>query len=95
MPELARTFERIANEGTSSFYEGKVAQDMVDFVQSKGGLWTMDDLREHASSWEDPLSITVGEEGCRMVIHECGPNSQGKNTALSINTANGPDFFRT
>lgn len=46
-PELAATLEKLAAEGRSGFYEGSIAQQMVDGVQSVGGIWRMQDLAEY------------------------------------------------
>jgi gamma-glutamyltranspeptidase / glutathione hydrolase len=36
-PELASTLELIGREGAEAFYRGSVADDMVDYLQGKGG----------------------------------------------------------
>ncbi|NKB53216.1 MAG: hypothetical protein GKR97_13500 [Rhizobiaceae bacterium] len=40
-PGLAKALEVIAKEGREGFYEGVLAQEMVDRLQEKGGLHTM------------------------------------------------------
>ncbi len=47
-PELAKTFETIANEGIKPFYEGKIANDMVNAVHNSKvnpGLLSLADLK--------------------------------------------------
>jgi gamma-glutamyltranspeptidase/glutathione hydrolase/leukotriene-C4 hydrolase len=44
---LANTLETIANEGTSSFYEGKIASKLVKTIQSHGGIVTLDDFKSY------------------------------------------------
>jgi len=39
-PQLAKTLETIALKGREGFYEGEVANVMVDFIQSQGGFLT-------------------------------------------------------
>jgi gamma-glutamyltranspeptidase / glutathione hydrolase len=43
-PQLARTLERLAREGTRGFYSGEVARAMVSAVNEAGGVWQVDDL---------------------------------------------------
>jgi len=45
-PRLAHTLEVIANYGVSSFYQGRIAQNIVDTVQGAGGVLTIQDLKE-------------------------------------------------
>jgi gamma-glutamyltranspeptidase / glutathione hydrolase len=49
-PKLANTLEKIANKGTISFYEGKIAQDIVNAVQKSKinpGYLSFDDLKNY------------------------------------------------
>src|SRR5271166_5541975 len=43
-PELARTLCRLATEGIGDFYRGEIAQQIVDDMQSNGGLLSANDL---------------------------------------------------
>jgi gamma-glutamyltranspeptidase / glutathione hydrolase len=54
-PELARTLERLARDGSDGFYRGEVARAIVDEVARRGGLLTLDDLSEYRAVWRDPL----------------------------------------
>jgi gamma-glutamyltranspeptidase/glutathione hydrolase len=44
---LASTLKVIALKGKAGFYEGEVAQKMVNDIQSNGGLLTLDDLKNY------------------------------------------------
>ena len=44
---LASTLKAIALKGKAGFYEGEVAQKMVDDIQSNGGLLTLEDLKNY------------------------------------------------
>jgi gamma-glutamyltranspeptidase/glutathione hydrolase/leukotriene-C4 hydrolase len=46
-PEYANTLEKIAREGPKAFYEGYVAESIVNQIQSNGGIMTLDDLRNY------------------------------------------------
>ncbi|KAL4896836.1 nucleophile aminohydrolase [Aspergillus ambiguus] len=47
-PTLAQTFRTLAAEGKKGFYEGRVAREIVNVVQSLGGYLALDDLKYHA-----------------------------------------------
>lgn len=55
-PQLASTFQRIAAEGPSAFYEGSIAEAMVAAAKARGGVLSLDDLRDYESLWRSPLS---------------------------------------
>ncbi len=46
-PDLARTLERIAQNGAPGFYEGETATALVNGSVSGGGIWKLDDLRNY------------------------------------------------
>ncbi|OCF55483.1 gamma-glutamyltransferase [Kwoniella mangroviensis CBS 10435] len=56
-PEYANTLKQIAKEGSKAFYEGEVAEALVKVVQERGGLMTLQDLKEYKVEWNQPLSI--------------------------------------
>ena len=41
LPDLAWVLEQVAERGASGFYEGPVAERMVQGVRDAGGIWTM------------------------------------------------------
>jgi gamma-glutamyltranspeptidase / glutathione hydrolase len=56
--ELAKTFEEIANNGISSFYEGKIANDIVESVQNSKinpGKLSLSDLKNYQVRKSDLL----------------------------------------
>lgn len=54
-PDLASTLERIAERGSSGFYEGEVATRIVAAMESGGGLITLDDLRTYEAKLRKPI----------------------------------------
>ena len=58
-PELANTLERLARQGRSGFYDGIVAQRMVDAVQEAGGIWSRRDLRQYTIVEREPIAGEV------------------------------------
>jgi gamma-glutamyltranspeptidase/glutathione hydrolase len=53
--DLANTLGLIAEQGRDAFYQGPVAQAIVDAVQADGGLITLDDLSSFEVSFRDPV----------------------------------------
>lgn len=73
-PFLANTFRSVAAEGKAGYYKGRIAEAIVELVQSKGGLMTLEDLAKHDTDWVEPISYTFNGE---VTVYECPPNGQG------------------
>ncbi len=56
-PELARTLERIIQNGKDEFYKGETGQKLVNFIQSKGGIITLEDLNKYETKWRTPVKF--------------------------------------
>lgn len=85
MPKLANTLREIANNGRDGFYKGRIAQAIVELVQNKGGLMTMEDLSEYRCSPVEPISISYSlNNNQRVRIWECPPNGQGIVALIAI-----------
>ena len=54
-PNLARTLETLAEQGPDVFYEGEIARKLVDFVQSREGGVTMEDMRSYQPIIRQPI----------------------------------------
>ncbi|WP_353646588.1 gamma-glutamyltransferase [Mesorhizobium sp. WSM2239] len=80
-PELAATLKRIAAGGRGAFYEGPVAEDMVSYLNSLGGLHTMEDFSGARGEYVTPVATDFRGYG----IHECPPNGQGIIALLILN----------
>ncbi len=72
-PDLARTLRRLAGAGRAGFYDGPVAQQLVDGVRAAGGIWTLEDLARYAVIERQPLR--TGYRG--MTIVSAPPPSSG------------------
>ncbi|MEL6743973.1 MAG: gamma-glutamyltransferase, partial [Pseudomonadota bacterium] len=70
---LADALERIGKEGRAAFYEGDMAADMVDALQAKGGLHTLDDFAAAKGNYFEPISSDYRGH----TIMECPPQGQG------------------
>ncbi|WWC66244.1 gamma-glutamyltransferase [Kwoniella pini CBS 10737] len=58
-PEYAKTLKKLAKEGSEVFYNGEIAQAIVKIVNEKGGLMTLDDLKNYTVEWNEPISIDL------------------------------------
>ncbi len=71
---LANTLTRISENGRSEFYDGETAKKLVDFMQSKGGIFTMEDLNAYEAELREPI---VFEYKDLKVISMSPPSSGG------------------
>lgn len=71
---LAETLERIMNNGKDEFYKGETAQKLVNFIQDKGGIITMEDLALYEAKWRDPVTFNYKD---LRVISMAPPSSGG------------------
>tara|TARA_A100001388_G_scaffold86103_1_gene62170 strand:+ start:490 stop:2211 length:1722 start_codon:yes stop_codon:yes gene_type:complete len=56
-PDLANTFKEISKNGTKGFYEGVVADKIVQSMKDNGGLITHEDLKNYKSFFRMPIAI--------------------------------------
>jgi gamma-glutamyltranspeptidase/glutathione hydrolase len=80
-PGQAEVLRRIARDGRRAFYEGEVAEDMVESLRALGGVHTLDDFAETACAYAEPVSGTY--RGVDLVEHP--PNGQGATAILMAN----------
>ena len=72
--ELAKTLELIAEEKSEGFYEGQVAEDIVNTVKDHGGIITLNDLANYQAVWRKPISGIFNDY---EVISMAPPSSGG------------------
>lgn len=87
-PNLARVLQQIATHGKKAFYEGPIAEAIVDTVQKAGGCLALEDLAAHHSTWDKPLAVTYRH----FKVWECPPNGQGLTALLALNILKGYDL---
>ena len=63
----------IAEDGRDAFYRGPIAEAIVDYSQSVGGLFSLKDFAEHTSTWVEPVSTNYRGYD----VWELPPNGQG------------------
>ncbi len=54
-PELADSLERISRHGRAGFYEGPVADAIVQTVSRQGGVLSLADLKNYQAVWRHPV----------------------------------------
>lgn len=79
-PLLAKTFQALADHGIKGFYEGPIAEAIVEEVQRQGGYLDLDDLRRHGetgSEFTQAVSLRLSTDGGDIELWEHPPNGQG------------------
>src|SRR5690606_3953471 len=82
-PAYAATLRRLASGGEKAFYEGRLAQDIVDKVQvnpNRAGKLALTDLQRYRALEREPVCASFREYAV------CGmpPPSSGGSTVLAI-----------
>ena len=80
-PGLAKTMKALISGGKQAYYQGDIATAIVKVIQDAGGVMTEEDLANHTSTWDTPISTDY--RGCR--VWECPPNGQGLAALLALN----------
>jgi len=88
LPGLAKTFKAVAEHGADAFYMGEIADAIISTLQAQGGTMTHDDLKNHTTTWDDPISIDYN--GYKVLEHP--PNGQGLAALLALRIAEGFDL---
>jgi gamma-glutamyltranspeptidase/glutathione hydrolase len=71
---LANTLERIAKNGRDEFYKGETAQKLVNFLQAKGSIISLEDLASYEVKWREPI---VNSYRDYKIISMAPPSSGG------------------
>lgn len=85
---LAASFKAIASQGRKAFYEGPIADRIVQRVRELGGVLTREDLAAHRSEWVDPIRTTYKGHD----FYQLPPNGQGLAALLMLNIVAGYDL---
>ena len=72
-PALANSLRQIAAHGRDAYYNGPMTETMVKFLDSQGGLHTLEDFRDFQPEWVEPVSTTYHG----WTVYELPPNGQG------------------
>lgn len=84
MPNLAQTFQELAEKGRDGFYKGRIAEAIVQVIKERGGVMELEDLAYHGEVGSEiitPISYEYGATtengGDGVTLYECPPNGQG------------------
>ncbi|KAI3622224.1 lincomycin-condensing protein lmba [Moniliophthora roreri] len=62
LTNLGKTFRELATKGKDGFYKGRIAEAIVELIQSKGGVMELEDLAKHETKFVEPLKYTYAGE---------------------------------
>ena len=71
--QLAKTLERIVQNGKEEFYGGETGKKMIAYLQDRGGIMSMKDLKEYQTHWRDPIEVNYKD----LTIISMPPPSSG------------------
>jgi gamma-glutamyltranspeptidase/glutathione hydrolase len=87
-PWLAETLRTVAAEGRDGFYTGRVAEDIVSYLNSLGGLHALDDLASHETEISAPIQSSYRD----YAVSTVAPNNSGITTLMMLNILEGFDL---
>ncbi|MDT7830374.1 gamma-glutamyltransferase [Pricia sp. S334] len=73
-PALAKTLQRISQQGRSGFYTGETARTLAAFIQQNGGYVTKEDLAGYEAKWRTPIAFDYKD---LRIISMSPPSSGG------------------
>jgi gamma-glutamyltranspeptidase/glutathione hydrolase/leukotriene-C4 hydrolase len=89
-PNFSNTLKSIAEDGPSVFYNGSVGLGIVNYVQKRGGILTLEDMANYSVKLEDPI---YGWYHGRQVI-TCGAPCSGPALIQALNILEGFELGR-
>lgn len=87
-PMLAQSLRTVAKGGAEAFYRGEIAEKIVSYCKTQGGLFELDDFARQQAVTYTP--ITSDYRG--HVVHETAPPSQGFLLLEQLNIIEGFDL---
>ncbi len=70
---LADTINSVAKNGIKDFYNGYIAEDIVESLNTIGGLHTLEDFANQSTIFSDSININYKD----LLLHQCPPNGPG------------------
>ncbi len=86
-PDLANTYEKIAEGGRDAFYKGEIARTIDRYMKEHDGFLSYEDLATHTSEWVDPVSTNYRGYD----VWQLPPNGQGIAGLQILNIMEGYD----
>ena len=71
--DLAQTLKLIAQKGNAGFYQGNIANKLVDSVKANAGIWHLNDLKNYTVKEREPVQFHYRH----MKITSAAPPSSG------------------
>ncbi len=87
-PDLARTYEMLAQGGRAAFYEGAIANTVDAYMRRIGGWLRAEDFRVHRGEWIEPLCVNYRDAR----LCEIGANTQGVAALQTLQMLEGFDL---
>lgn len=87
LPTLANTLKILSAEGGKAFYQGTIAERIVQDLEVNGGLLTLKDFANHKANWVDPISVKYRG----FTAWNFPPNTQGMASLEILNILNNID----
>jgi len=72
-PDLANTLKSISQHGNDGFYQGPVAEKLVEGVRQAGGIWSLEDLAAYKVVEREPIQFKFQD----LIIYSAPPPSSG------------------
>lgn len=89
--DLAKTLEAIAEKGRDGFYQGDIANQMVESVQAAGGIWTQQDLADYQLKIRQPVQTQFAGY---TITTAALPSAGGQLISLMLNQLNTLDYLQ-
>lgn len=70
---LAKTLNKIMQNGKDEFYNGETAKKLVTYIQNNGGIITLEDLGKYEAKWREPITFKYDD----LNIISMSPPSSG------------------
>ncbi len=73
-PQLAKTLQLLARDGSAAFYRGSIARAIVASSEAHGGILSMKDLADYSVAWDKPVQC---EYHGYTIVSDPPPSSGG------------------
>ena len=81
-PDLAQTLTEISRQGADAFYQGRIAQQIIDAVNQAGGSMSLQDMADYQTKTRQPVS---GHYRGYRVLSMPPPSSGGTHIVQILN----------
>ncbi len=88
--DLANTLKSIANNGIKDFYDGYIAEDIVNSLNTLGGCHTIEDFQHQKTIITDSIFSSFHNNK----IHQCPPNGPGITVLIMMSILERFDFSK-